>query len=74
MLIPLVLRGARQVGKTLIFMDEIQGSPEAINSLRNFYEEYPQYHVVATGSLLEAVFEPKIKFPVGRVDYRVLHP
>lgn len=61
-------------GKTLIFMDEIQGSPEAIDSLRYFYEEYPHYHVVAAGSLLEAVFEPKIKFPVGRVDYMVLHP
>ncbi len=61
-------------GSTLIFIDEIQELPEAIGTLRYFYEKFPDYHVVAAGSLLEAVFNSKVQFPVGRVDYLVLHP
>jgi len=61
-------------GSTLIFLDEIQEMPEAITSLRYFHEKFPQYHVIAAGSLLEAVMKPNVQFPVGRVDYLVLHP
>lgn len=60
--------------KTLIFIDEIQELPEAINSLRYFYEEYPEYFVISAGSLLELVFDTKKSFPVGRVDYLMLYP
>ena len=59
---------------TLIFIDEIQEVPEALAMLRYFYEEYPQYYVVAAGSLLESLFDNKIHFPVGRVEYMVLRP
>ena len=45
-------------GEDLLFFDEIQASPKAIMSLRYFYEEMPELHVIAAGSLLE--FELKI--------------
>lgn len=60
-------------GETLLFLDEIQSCPQAIMALRYFYEEHPQLHVVAAGSLLEfAVSE--ISFPVGRVQFLEMHP
>lgn len=62
------------VSPTLIFIDEIQEVPEALTMLRYFYKEYPQYHVIAAGSLLESLFNNRISFPVGRVEYLVLHP
>ena len=40
-------------GKTLLFIDEIQYEPQAILALRYFYEEIPQPHVIAAGSLLD---------------------
>ena len=58
----------RQVTDTLIFIDEIQEVPQALTMLRYFYEKYPQYCVVAAGSLLESLFDTKISFPVGRVE------
>jgi predicted AAA+ superfamily ATPase len=48
--------------------------PEAIASLRYFYEAYPQYYVIAAGSLLETIFDTNISFPVGRVEYQFLYP
>ncbi|MCU0339272.1 MAG: AAA family ATPase [Spirosomaceae bacterium] len=59
---------------TLLFIDEIQVSPKAINLLRYFYEDYPQYHVIAAGSLLETILEEKVTIPVGRVSYMVMRP
>ena len=59
---------------TLIFIDEIQEAPEAIAMLRYFYEYYPQYCVIAAGSLLESLFDKVISFPVGRVEYMVMKP
>lgn len=41
-------------GRTLIFLDEVQNSPIAMNQLRYFHEELPGLHVIAAGSLLEA--------------------
>ena len=60
--------------KTLLFIDEIQEVPEAFNILRFFYEEMPEIHVIAAGSLLETIFNNQLKFPVGRVEFLVLHP
>ena len=60
--------------ETLIFIDEIQEVPEALNMLRYFYEQYPQYCLVAAGSLLESLFDTKISFPVGRVEFKVVRP
>ena len=60
-------------GKTLLFFDEIQACPRAITALRYFYEQIPELHVVAAGSLLEFAFG-EISVPVGRVQYLHLHP
>ena len=60
--------------ETLIFIDEIQTTREAVEMLRYFHEEYPEIHVVAAGSLLETLFCKGISFPVGRVEYRILRP
>jgi len=59
---------------TLIFIDEIQEYPDAINMLRYFYEDYPEIRVIAAGSLLETIFNSGRNFPVGRVDYIVMRP
>ncbi len=64
----------QHIVNTLIFIDEIQELSDAISFLRYFHEDYPQYHVVAAGSLLEAVFDTTVNFPVGRVDYMDLYP
>ncbi len=59
---------------TLLFIDEIQAVPEAINQLRYFYEEIPWLHVIAAGSLLETLLHDDVRIPVGRVEYAVLRP
>ncbi len=62
-------------GETLIFLDEIQQCPEAINALRYFYEQYPGLHVIAAGSLLDFALDQKdIRVPVGRVEYLHMYP
>lgn len=60
--------------ETLIFIDEIQEVPEALQLLRYFYEESPDIPVIAAGSMLESLFNADISFPVGRVEYLVIHP
>lgn len=59
---------------TLIFIDEIQEVPETFNLLRFFYEQYPEIPVITAGSLLETIFNNKLSFPVGRVEFLVLRP
>ena len=66
--------GEKGKADTLIFIDEIQEVPSALNMLRYFYEEYPEYHVIAAGSLLESLFDRDVSFPVGRVDYLYMYP
>jgi predicted AAA+ superfamily ATPase len=63
-----------EFSKTLLFIDEIQESPKAIQMLRYFYEEIPELHVIATGSLLEFALRDIQSFPVGRIEYLYLHP
>lgn len=60
--------------ETLLFIDEIQESPEAVTLLRYFYEDFPEICVIAAGSMLETIYDKGISFPVGRVEYRVLRP
>ena len=60
-------------GKTLLFFDEIQACPRALMSLRYFFEEMPEVHVVAAGSLIEFALD-KISFPVGRVQCLHVNP
>ncbi len=62
------------IGETLLFIDEIQESPAAIQMLRYFYEEFPDLYVIAAGSLLEFTMKKVKSFPVGRVEYLYLHP
>jgi predicted AAA+ superfamily ATPase len=62
-------------GTTLIFIDEVQNSSIAMNQLRYFYEEMPDLHVVAAGSLLEVKMRSEgFSFPVGRVEYCYMYP
>jgi len=62
-------------GKTLLFLDEIQECPEAVQVLRYFYEKMPDLYVVGAGSLLEiALAKADIEFPVGRVQHLVMYP
>lgn len=61
-------------GRTLLFFDEIQACPRAIEALRYFYETRPALHVAATGSLLEFAFREIGDFGVGRVRHAFLHP
>lgn len=60
-------------GNTLLILDEIQACPRAITALRYFYEEMPELHVAAAGSLLEFALRD-ISFPVGRIQFLHLHP
>ena len=60
--------------KTLLFFDEIQSCPNAIMSLRYFYEDYPELHVIAAGSLLEFALEELPTFGVGRIDSLFMYP
>jgi predicted AAA+ superfamily ATPase len=63
-----------QPGKTLVFFDEIQACLPAIASLRFFYEEYPELHVVAAGSLLEFALQEIPSFGVGRIRSLYMYP
>ena len=60
--------------RTLIFIDEIQNEPKAVQALRYFYERRPDLYVIAAGSMLESLMGRHISFPVGRVEYMALHP
>ena len=60
-------------GTTLIFFDEIQECPNALNSLKYFCEEANEYHVICAGSLL-GIRLSKVSFPVGKVDFLNLYP
>lgn len=60
--------------KTLLIFDEIQEIPRALKSLKYFYEEAPEYHVIAAGSLLGVALHEGTSFPVGKVDFCDLHP
>jgi predicted AAA+ superfamily ATPase len=60
-------------GKTLLFFDESQAIPRVIIALRYFYEEMPELHVIAAGSLLDFAIE-KVGVPVGRIGFYHLYP
>jgi uncharacterized protein len=70
----LIKEKVKNVKNTLIFIDEIQNSPRAVELLRYFYEEAKDLYVIAAGSLLESLIDNSINFPVGRVEYLVIRP
>ena len=55
-------------GDTLIILDEVQDIPEAIEALKYFYEQAPEYHIAVAGSLLGISLHQGVSFPVGKVD------
>lgn len=57
-----------------MIFDEIQQSDKALNSLKYFYEEAPQYHILAAGSLLGVALSKGDSFPVGKVDFLRMYP
>lgn len=61
-------------GQTLLFIDEIQASAEAIMTLRFFKEDMPDLHVIAAGSLLEFALETLPTFGVGRIHSMFVYP
>lgn len=77
-LIPILSRLSNQTiikDKTLIFFDEIQLCEKALTSLKYFYEQAPEYHIIVAGSLLGiAVNRQEFSFPVGKVDIKTLYP
>ncbi len=58
---------------SLIIFDEIQDAPKGITALKYFYENAPQYFIIAAGSLLGVSIQNN-SFPVGKVDFLQLYP
>ena len=59
---------------TLLIFDEVQEVPAALTSLKYFYENAPQYHIVCAGSLLGVALHEGTSFPVGKVEFMDLSP
>jgi len=72
--ISIVTEKSIEIGSTLIFLDEIQACPNAISSLRFFYEKMPELHIIAAGSLLEFAFMTLPSFGVGRIRSIFVYP
>ena len=60
--------------ETLIIFDEIQECNKALNSLKYFCEEAPEYAIIAAGSLLGVSLSKGDSFPVGKVEFLQMHP
>lgn len=62
-------------GTTLLFLDEIQASPKILAKLRYFYEQMPDLHIIAAGSLLDfTLANHEFSMPVGRIEYMFMGP
>jgi len=72
--ISIILNKSILPGKTLLFLDEIQQCPNALVSLRYFYEKMPELHVIAAGSLMEFAFQEIATFGVGRIRSMFMYP
>ncbi len=59
---------------TLLIFDEIQAVEKGLTALKYFYEQAPQYYIIAAGSLLGVAMQKHNSFPVGKVDFLELHP
>ena len=60
--------------RTLLIFDEVQEVPRALSSLKYFYENAPQYHIICAGSLLGIALHQGTSFTVGKVDFLNLYP
>ena len=54
---------------TLIVFDEIQECNDALNTLKYFCEDAPEYYIACAGSLLGVAMSLGASFPVGKVDF-----
>ncbi|MCK3655696.1 ATPase [Pasteurellaceae bacterium Macca] len=63
-----------QAENTLLIFDEIQEVPQALSALKYFYENAPQFYIIAAGSLLGVSLHQGTSFPVGKVDFLPLYP
>ncbi|MCH6201906.1 AAA family ATPase [Aquiflexum sp. LQ15W] len=63
-----------QPEKTLIIFDEIQECKPALNSLKYFNENAPEYVIIAAGSLLGITLGNEASFPVGKVEFMEAFP
>ena len=61
-------------GKTLILFDEVQECPDALNSLKYFYEKANDYHIIAAGSMLGTLLAQPKSYPVGMVNLLDIDP
>ena len=73
-MLSVLLRTPIMAGETLLFFDEIQACPSAINHLRYFYEKFPELHLIAAGSLLEFALETLPSYGVGRIRSIFMYP
>jgi predicted AAA+ superfamily ATPase len=60
--------------QTLIVFDEIQSAPKGLTALKYFCEDAPNYHIIASDSLLGMNLHNKVSFPVGKVDFLNMYP
>src|SRR5262245_37651850 len=58
----------------LLFFDEVQECPEALNSLQYFQEQVQEYHVIGAGSLFVVKLSHTKGFPVGKVEFLEMYP
>ena len=63
-----------QAEDTLIIFDEVQEVPQALSSLKYFYEKAPNFYIIAAGSLLGVSLHQNVSFPVGKVEFLKLYP
>lgn len=63
-----------QAENTLLIFDEVQEVPRALTSLKYFYENAPEYHIICVGSLLGIALHQGTSFPVGKVEFLNLYP
>jgi len=59
---------------TLLIFDEVQENPNALSSLKYFYEDAPEYNIICAESLLGIMLHEATSFPVGKVDFLNLYP
>ena len=61
-------------GDTLIILDEVQDIPEALEALKYFCENAPEYHIAVAGSLLGISLHSNVSYPVGKVNTLNVYP
>lgn len=64
--------GCKITPNSLLIFDEVQACPNALNTLKYFCEDAPEYYVACAGSLLGLTLTDG--FPVGKVDFLDMGP